>query len=383
MFDALVARSQSVIAMAELFVPLPEQAFACAALSRLSGRHHQSNTVGGLTFLSGPEGSGKSFLARNAIREVRRQQPRLVFALAGANDLAEALVTADQSQSLADLLEQFTRLNLLICDDLQLLEGKSEHQRLLLELIDQLSQQGTHVLITSRKLPGELRDFSPRWVSRCHGGLCTSLPILSRDSRISFLARLIETGGSGNSRRLSAAELRRTGSSDQRRTEHCPLTFAEPVQPTIEWLADHGPASPRDIVTMLNRLGEHLMKRPALIDIPLLQQWMSEELPAEIISLDSIVAVVASEFGIEPAELRSRSRHQSLIVPRQCAMFLARELTQRPLEFIGQYFGERTHTTVSHCLSRLKELLPHAPTLRQQVQRLQKRIAELRREDCA
>ena len=374
MFDALVARSQSVIATAELFVPLPEQAFACAAMSRLSVRH-PSNAVGGLTYLSGPEGSGKSFLARNAIREARRQQPKLVFAIAGAYDLAEALVRVDQSQSLADLLEQFTRLNLLVCDDLQLLEGKPEHQRLLLELMDQLSQQGTHLLITCRKLPGELRDFSPRWVSRCHGGLCTSLPNLSRDSRILFLGRLIETGGSGNSRKLSAAE--------QRRAEHCPLTFAEPVQPTIEWLADHGPASPRDIVTILNRLGEHSLKRPSLIDVPFLQQWMSETLPAEIISLDSIVAEVANEFGIEPAELRSRSRHQSLIVPRQCAMFLARELTQRPLEFIGQYFGERTHTTVSHCLSRLKELLPNAPTLRQQVQRLQKRITELRREDCA
>ncbi len=374
MFDALVARSQSVIATVELFVPLPEQAFACAAMSRLSVRH-PSNAVGGLTYLSGPEGSGKSFLARNAIREARRQQPKLVFAIAGAYDLAEALVRVDQSQSLADLLEQFTRLNLLVCDDLQLLEGKPEHQRLLLELMDQLSQQGTHLLITCRKLPGELRDFSPRWVSRCHGGLCTSLPNLSRDSRILFLGRLIETGGSGNSRRLSAAE--------QRRAEHCPLTFAEPVQPTIEWLADHGPASPRDIVTILNRLGEHSLKRPSLIDVPFLQQWMSETLPAEIISLDSIVAEVANEFGIEPAELRSRSRHQSLIVPRQCAMFLARELTQRPLEFIGQYFGERTHTTVSHCLSRLKELLPNAPTLRQQVQRLQKRITELRREDCA
>ncbi|MFO1043409.1 MAG: helix-turn-helix domain-containing protein [Planctomycetaceae bacterium] len=374
MFDALVARSQSVIATVELFVPLPEQAFACAAMSRLSVRH-PSNAVGGLTYLSGPEGSGKSFLARNAIREARRQQPKLVFAIAGAYDLAEALVRVDQSQSLADLLEQFTRLNLLVCDDLQLLEGKPEHQRLLLELMDQLSQQGTHLLITCRKLPGELRDFSPRWVSRCHGGLCTSLPNLSRDSRILFLGRLIETGGSGNSRKLSAAE--------QRRAEHCPLTFAEPVKPTIEWLADHGPASPRDIVTILNRLGEHSLKRPSLIDVPFLQQWMSETLPAEIISLDSIVAEVANEFGIEPAELRSRSRHQSLIVPRQCAMFLARELTQRPLEFIGQYFGERTHTTVSHCLSRLKELLPHAPTLRQQVQRLQKRITELRREDCA
>lgn len=375
MFDALVARSQSLIASAERFVSLPEQAYAWAALSRLSGRHHQSNTVGGLTFLSGPEGSGKSFLARHAVREVRRQQPRLIVAMAGASELAAALVDADQQQSLADQLEQFMRLNLLICDDLQQLEGKSEHQRLLLELIDQLGQQGTHVLLTCRKLPGELRDFSQRWVSRCHGGMCASIPVLGRDSRVLFLSRLIQTGSAGTDTRRPV--------SLERRAEQNSLAFAEPVQPTIDWLADHGPASPRDIVALLDRLNEQTHKRPSLIDIPLLERWMSEEHPVEIVSLDSIVAVVASEFGIEPAELRSRSRHQSLIVPRQCAMFLARELTQRPLEFIGHYFGERTHTTVSHCLSRLKELLPNAPTLRQQVQRLRKRLAELRREDCA
>ena len=133
----------------------------------------------------------------------------------------------------------------------------------------------------------------------------------------------------------------------------------------------------------MDRLIQHCIRRPALVDVPFLERWFSEDQPAEILSLDSITTEVAREFGIEPAELRSRSRQQGLILPRQCAMYLAKVLTGRPLEFIGHYFGERTHTTVSHSLSRLKELLPNAPTLRQQVQRLQKRIAESQREDCA
>ena len=356
MFDALVARSQSLIAAAELFVPLAEQAFACAALSRLNRRHHHSNAAAGLTYLSGPEGSGKSFLARNAVREIRREQPKLLSLIAPASELAEFLSTAHDEQNLADILELFTRLQIVVCDDLQTLEGQPQKQDLLLELVDLLSQNATHVLITCRKLPGELREFSPRWISRCHGGLCTSLPDLSRQSRIDFLSRLAQARN---------------------------LPLAEPSLATVEWLADRWPVSPRKLESLMTRLIERCHRRQALVDVPFLERWFSEDQPTAILSLDAITAAVATEFGIEPGDLRSRSRQQGLIVPRQCAMYLARKLTGRPLEFIGHYFGERTHTTVSHCLSRLKELLPHAPTLRQQVQRLQRRISESQREDCA
>ena len=356
MFDALVTRSQSQIATAELFVLLPEQAFACAALSRLGARHHHSNAPAGLTHLSGPEGSGKSFLARNEIRQLRRKQPKLVSLIASANELAETLATAHEQQGLADILERFTSLQVLVCEDLQVLEGQPHRQEFLLGLVDLLSLNGTHVLMTSRKLPGELREFSTRWISRCHGGLCATLPVLCRDSRVEFLTKVAHGRN---------------------------LPLAEPAPATIDWLADRWPVSPRKLSVLMDRLIQHCIRRPALVDVPFLERWFSEDQPAEILSLDSITTEVAREFGIEPAELRSRSRQQGLILPRQCAMYLAKVLTGRPLEFIGHYFGERTHTTVSHSLSRLKELLPNAPTLRQQVQRLQKRIAESQREDCA
>lgn len=355
MFDALVARTQSQIATAEFVVPLPEQAFACAALSRLTVRHRHSAPAP-LTFLSGSQGIGKSFLARHGIREIRRQQPKLVSLMATANEVARLLSAAAKDQGLADALELFTRLHVFVCDDLQDLEGRSQDQDLLLELVELLSQNSIPVLITSRKLPGELRGFSPRWISRCHGGLCANLPSLSRESRIEFLTHL--------------AEARQ-------------LPVAKPRQQVLAWIADRSPLSPRDLKRIVEQLVDHSGRRSVLTDIPFLEQWFSEGEPAEILSLDAITAAVATEFGISSDELRSRSRHQGLIVPRQCAMFLARELTGRPLESIGHYFGDRTHTTVSHCLTKLKDLLPQAPSLRQQVQRLRKRIADAQREDCA
>ena len=361
MFDVLVARSQATVTAAELFVPLPEHAFARAALSRVTTRAKQTaSSSNSLTFLSGPEGSGKSLLARQAMRECLRRQPKLRYLIATAEELTDLLTLADELQSLADLLELFGSLDLLVCEDLHGLEGEPARQESLLALVDHSHGDGPRVLVTSRKLPGELRDFSQRWVSRCHGGLCATLPWPGLEGRRELIAKLAQAS-------------------------HLPL--CEPIASAIEWLAKRWAFSPRDIARSIDHLAEACHTQQAVIDIPFLERLLSQETHTVSLSLDAITTVVAHEFGVAPSELRSRSRHQGLIIPRQCAMFLAKELTGRPLEFIGVYFGERTHTTVSHSLSRLKELLPHAPTLRQQVQKLRKRLAELReaalREHCA
>ncbi len=357
MFDVLVTRSQSAVNATELFVPLPEHAFARAALSRLTTVGKRAAAfANGLTFLSGPEGSGKSLLVRQAILESLRRQPKLRYIIATAEELTDLLALADELQSLTELLELFGTLDLLVCEDLHGLEGERDRQESLLALIDHSGGDGPRVFVTSRKLPGELRDFSSRWVSRCHGGLCATLPWPGLEGRHELITRLAQA-------------------------RHLPL--CEPVAATIEWLAQRWAFSPRDISHSIDHLVEACHTQQAVVEIPFLERLLSLETQTVSLSLDAIATVVAHEFGVEPGDLRSRSRHQGLIVPRQCAMFLAKELTGRPLEFIGLYFGERTHTTVSHSLSRLKELLPQTPTLRQQVQKLRKRLAELMREDCA
>lgn len=357
MFDVLVARSQAAVTAPELFVLLPEHAFARAASSRVTATVKRATSVPlGLTFLSGPEGSGKSLLACQTIRDGLRRHPKLQYIIATAVELTDLLSLAEEEQSLAELLDLFAALDLLVCEDLHELDQQQSRQECLLALVDRFSSDGPRILVTSRRQPGEFRDLSPRWVSRLHGGLCATVPWPALDGRRMLIERLAQA-------------------------RHLPL--CEPVAPTIEWLALRWAFSPRDISRSLDQLAANCHAERSAIDLRYLERRQSQGAKEGLLSFDAIANVVALEFGVTPDDLRSRSRQQGLIVPRQCAMFLAKEMTGRPLETIGSYFGERTHTTVSHCLSRLKELLPHAPSLRQQVQKLRKRLSELTREDCA
>ena len=160
------------------------------------------------------------------------------------------------------------------------------------------------------------------------------------------------------------------------------LPILKPFAASARFLAERLPLTPRELRQAVLELADRQAKQPVPIDIAYLEHWLTSEKRAPHLSFDAIVIQVAREFGVEPFELRSRSRQQGLAVPRQCAMWLARELMGRPLNQIGQYF-DRSHTTVSHSLSRLEELFPSAPSLRQQVQKLRQQLKELPREDCA
>ena len=104
MFDVLVARSRSAVTAAELFVSLPEHAFARAALSRVTSHAKRTaSSSSSLTFLSGPEGSGKSLLARQAILECLRRQPKLRYIIATAEELTDLLTLADELQSRTEI----------------------------------------------------------------------------------------------------------------------------------------------------------------------------------------------------------------------------------------------------------------------------------------
>lgn len=354
MFEELLVASKSALLSVDTYLSFAENQLACAAVTRL----HPSRRAalpGSITMVHGPAGVGKTHLALHTLRELSRRHSKLVFAYASVNELCESIRRADERQSLAEFLEACQSLDVLVCEDLGWLIQAPAAQPAFMTLVEALEESSTQILITSRKPVGELRSIDQRLVSRCHGGLCVPMPMCGVDSRIQLLQHWF-------------------------RELHLPIL--KPFAASAKYLAERLPVSPRELRQAVLELADQQSRQPAPIDVAYLQSWLAAENRSPRLSFDAIVLQVAREFGVEPFELRSRSRQQGLAVARQCAMWLARELTGRPLEQIGEYF-DRSHTTVSHSLSRLKELLPSTPSLRQQVHKLRQQLKELPREDCA
>lgn len=356
MFESRLASSLAEVANAEEPLRFPENQFAWAALSRVT----QERT---LTTIVGPSGSGKSLLVRAALKAHSHQRPGfrpLIAPLATWNK--EHARAAAQGQVEA-WIEGTLAADVIVFEDFDHTGPQSgtapgptgqrpaaAAQRGSGDWIagwwDRLLQAGVSVIVTARQFPGELHAWPARVINRLHGGLLATLSPLSAETRRAILAA-----------KFTQHQLQLTPRA-------------------LDWLADQVRGTPHEVLSLAERVQRMFVTAGGrTIDTAeLSEQWfvrVARTAPPKP-SLEFIAELVAREFAIPLEQLCSRGRTPRLAIPRQCAMWLSRELAGQSLSRIGAFYGQRTHTTVSHGCARLQELLPQAPTLRQQVERLRR-----------
>jgi chromosomal replication initiator protein len=92
--------------------------------------------------------------------------------------------------------------------------------------------------------------------------------------------------------------------------------------------------------------------------------WGEQE---KVITIDQIQKQVAEFFGVTVADLKARTRTRAVALPRQVAMYLARQLTHASLAEVGRFFGGKDHTTVLHAVDKIQSLLQDDPKLRKNI----------------
>lgn len=317
------------------FLVLPENRFAYTAIASLGDRASPDGLAS--IFLYGPSGVGKSHLAQHGGLLVARRKSGTRCRHVIASEFAAELAEASVEKTIPELRDAGRRCDLLILEDLHALEGRAETQQLLLTLADDLAAAGCQIIWTCRKSPGELANFLPRLVNRFHAGVTALVRLPACDSRISLLGHFAET-------------------------RQVPL----PAE-CLPLLADALPYSPRELLSAIMRLEAESRQQKCRIDAAFVRKFLRHEVKPPAIALADIARAVARHFGISVAQLRSRTRVQGLVLPRQCAMFLSRDLTGKGLGPIGTFYGDRDHSTVVHACHRLKALLEEEPTVRTHV----------------
>ena len=332
----------SVQTASEPFLVLPENRFAYTAVSEWKPRG--AGKLWPLLYLYGPSGIGKSHLARHALRLALRQAPDLKTHEISAMQFAGELAAVRFQTGLPEFRGQFADLDLLLVEDLQGLASSAAAQEALVVVLDELLSQGCRVLVTGRHSPGTFNHVSRRLLSRLRGGIAAELKAVAVESRRALIQQFAET-------------------------RQIPLNKS-----VVELLAARLAISPRELAGAVDRLESAASAKRRAIDDAFTAQYLAGEVESPALTLSRIGRAVAKEFGVSATELRARGRVQALVLPRQCAMLLARELTGKSLARIGEFFGGRDHSTVLYACQKLHNLVPHDAAVRQQLAQIRQAL---------
>jgi len=299
-----------------------------------------SDEAGKVLFLYGPSGVGKSHLCQLAESQLEQKSPGSVMRYDSV-DLLDRLGTEHRHEEFWPEAQAEGRV--LIVEDLQHLRHQSV-QRTFAWRIDEMIRRGTTGLFTSIASPGELKGLVPRLRSRLTGGSVIPIQLPKPASRLKLLEHFCS---------------------------HLQVALPHEV---LKLFSRELSVSPRELLGTLLRFEELARARREVAALPLARAFLRQEPEASTLTVHEIAKATAREFGVRLSDVKSKARDQSIALPRQVAMFLARGLTGERLSKIGEYFSNRSHSTVLHACTRIGTLLEDDAALRRHVDSLKKSI---------
>ena len=298
-------------------------------------------------FIYGGVGLGKTHLMQaighSALATHKLERICYLSAETFMNQMIEAL----QYGKTLDFRNKYRRMDLLLIDDVQFLQGKDATQEEFFHTFNALYDAHKQIVLTSDRPPKEIPSLEARLVSRFEWGLVVDIQPPDLETRIAIL---------------------------QHKAARNDL---EVPQDVILFIAKNVKSNVRELEGSLIRLIAHSSLYGTDITIDLAENVLKNILTTEVIrvTVERIQHEVGSEFGVSIEGLKSRKRTKSLTVPRQVAMWLCRQLTDLPLVEIGQAFGGRDHTTVIHACDKIETEIQEDRTMRMRVEQLRERIA--------
>jgi chromosomal replication initiator protein len=333
---------QSLYISDKPFMILKENDYAHTAVSELLQAPDVPDPQ--LVYVYGYSGCGKSTLISSELLPFATIHPDASFQVITASEFAAKFAAASSNRRIPEFQRKFRALDLLVIEDIQSLENRQQTQREMLSVLDEILYLGGRIILTSTKPPGELLHFHKKLVNRFHGGICAMIDPLKYESRLELLTLW--------------------ATSDQ-----IPLHKKE-----LTLIAHEKDISPRELHALLIQLQTVSRINQKPMNTAFVKQYLEGNIDPPKTSIAKITKAVSKEFKISVKEIRSANRSQQIVIPRQCAMFLSRELMQDSLDKIAIYFNRKNHSTVIHACRQIQNELKKSPGLRQQLSRIKQQI---------
>jgi chromosomal replication initiator protein len=311
----------------ESFVVGPSNRFAYAAAQAVAeqpGSHYNP------LFIYGGAGLGKTHLLNAIGHHALELYPGLVVRYVSSETFLTEFIDGIRRKRTDEFKHRYRTTDILLLDDVQFFEGKEQILEEFFHTFNTLYESGKQMVISSDRHPRNLATLEDRLRSRFEWGLLTDIQPPDVETRLAIL---------------------------KRNAEFSPRMVPGDV---LHFIATLVSDNIRELEGSLTRVTAFASLTNQTIDLPMAERVLQDLLPgheSKAIHPPEIIRATAQAFGFSVDELIGPSRRQPLVMSRQVAMYLCRELTDLSLPKIGAMFGGRDHTTVLHAIEKVRRVM--------------------------
>jgi chromosomal replication initiator protein len=297
-------------------------------------------------FIYGGVGLGKTHLMHAVGNRLLANRPQAKVLYIHAEQFVSDVVKAYQRKTFDEFKDHYHSLDLLLIDDVQFFANKERTQEEFFNAFEALLAKKSHIVMTSDTYPKGLTDIHERLVSRFDSGLTVAIEPPELEMRVAIL-------------------INKARAEDSEMPEEVAFFVAKNVRSNV-----------RELEGALRKILAYSRFNQKDISIQLAREALRDLLSIQNrqISVENIQKTVADYYKIKIADMYSKKRPASIARPRQIAMYLAKELTQKSLPEIGELFGGRDHTTVLHAVRKIGSERQQLTELNQQLHVLEQTL---------
>ena len=308
----------------ENFVIGPSNQFAQAAAKAVAeapGRAYNP------LFVYGGVGLGKTHLITAIGNAVIDKIPDFTVIYVSAEQFTNEVVSAIRHEKMGELKEKFRNVDLLLLDDIQFIANKTQTQEEFFHTFNTLYEKQKQIVISSDRPPKEIGSVTDRLRSRFSMGLIADIQPPELETKIAIV--------------LKKAQMEKINLPNE----------------VAYYLAARVKSNIRELEGCLIRLGAQASLTGKPIDIEMTKYILRDlvEEDEKPLTTDRIQSVVCEHFGLKLADIKAKKRTKEIVLPRQIAMYLSKQLTGMSLSDIGKNFGGKDHATVIYACKQIED----------------------------
>lgn len=298
-------------------------------------------------FIYGASGLGKTHLLMAIKNEVENTRPKMKVVYVEGENFTNELIRAISMGDTSHFHDKYRSADILLADDIQFIGGKESTQEEFFHTFNELYRSAKQIVLASDRPPKEIRSLEERLRTRFEWGLIADIQAPDLETRISIL-------------------LRKAGM----------LNFELPLD-VAEFIATQVKDDIRQLEGTVKKMNAHrlidgipptiLCAQGAIKDI------QQEHRPIPV-TVEKIIEEISRTFGNSVEDIKSGRRDSEISFARQVAMYVLREVTPLTMEEIGYEFSGRNHSTVTHALKRVSNLIANDSRLRGTIEDIIKNV---------